>query len=181
MLGLEQGKNLFFQDGKWLAHALPLSIQRFPFDVRPDGEQLGVYIDEKSDLVSETEGEALFTEAGEPTDFLKSRHQMLGDIANSELATSRFIKKLQELDLIEELQLGVQYASGQQRNVTGLFSVSEKRLNELSDDVMLELRKTGFLGAIYAHLLSISQLNRLVQLSATTDAPIARSPNGTGS
>jgi hypothetical protein len=173
MFGLEQGSNMFFQDNKWQAHVMPLSIQRFPFDVRPDGDKLGVFIDEKSDLVGESEGQPLFTEAGEPSEFLQHRHNMLSEIANSEMSTQKFIKQLEEYNLIDEVQLVVQYATGQKRNVTGLHSISEKRLNELDDEKILDLKKTGFLGAIYAVLLSISQLNRLVQLSVKTEQPIA--------
>lgn len=173
MFGLEQGSNMFFQDDKWQAHVMPLSIQRFPFDVRPDGDKLGVFIDEKSELVGETEGQALFNESGEPSEFLQHRHNMLSEIANSEMSTQKFIKQLEAYNLIDEVQLVVQYATGQKRNVTGLHSISEKRLNELDDEKILDLKKTGFLGAIYAVLLSISQLNRLVQLSAKSEQPIA--------
>ena len=165
MLGVEANQNLFFKDGAWAGHAVPLNIQRFPFDVRPDGDKLGVFIDEGSDLLVD-DGEALFTEDGEPTEFLKNRQQLLGDIANSEMATQRFIKTLIDMDLMEELDMVVGYADGQQRNVTGVFTVSEKKLNELDDEKHKELRTSGFIGAIYALLLSLGQLNRLVQLSA---------------
>lgn len=171
MLGLDQGSNLFFQNDKWLAHALPLSIQRYPFDVRPDGDKLGVYIDENAEVFGD-EGEPLFTEEGEPTDYLKSRNQMLGDIANSEMSTQKFVTELQELNLIDEVQLTITYATGQKRNVTGLNIISEQRLNELSDEKTLELKKSGFLAAAYAMLMSLGQLNRLVQLSADSAQPI---------
>ena len=41
--------------------------------------------------------------------------------------------------------------------------IDEKKLNELSDDVFLELRKLGFLTAIYAHLMSLQHTQKLVQ------------------
>ena len=171
MLGIESNQNMYMQDGKWQGHAVPLNIQRFPFDVRPDGDKLGVFIDEESELITE-DGEALFTESGEPTEFLKSRQQMLGDIANSEMATQRFIKELVELELLEPLEMMVHYGNGQQRSVTGVTTISETKLNELADEKILELKKSGFLGAIYAMLMSLGQLNRLVQLSANTENPI---------
>lgn len=171
MFGFEQGSNLFFKEDKWQAHVMPLSIQRYPFDVRPDGDKLGVFIDENSDVIGE-EGEAMFTEEGEPTEFLKSRHQMLGDIANSEVATQKFIKELQDANVLDDVQLIIQYASGQKRNVTGLTTINEQRLNELSDEKTLEFKKAGYLGACYAMMLSLGQINRLVQLSVGTEQPI---------
>lgn len=171
MLGLEQGKNMYFHEDKWQAHVMPMNIQRFPFDVRPDGDKLGVYIDENSDLVGD-KGEPLFTEEGEPSDYLKNRQQLLGEITNSEMATQRFIKEITELNLFDPLQLTVQYANGEQRNVTGVYSINEKRVNELSDEKTLELKKSGYLGAIYTVMISLAQINRLVQLSANSDKPI---------
>jgi len=172
MLGTEQGVNMFMQSGKWSAHNVPLNIQRYPFDVRPDGDKLGVYIDENSALVGTEEGELLFTEAGEPSPFLQNRQQLLSDLANSEMATQRFIAKLVELDLLDAITLRVQYASGQQRNINGMKCISEKRLHALGDDKILELHKAGFLGAIYAVMMSLGQLNRLVQLSADGETAI---------
>lgn len=171
MFGLEQNSNLYFQNDKWMGHIVPLNVQRYPFDVRPDGEKLGVFFDENSSLIGD-EGEALFTEAGEPSEYLNKQQQMLGDIANSEMATQRFIKEVVDLGLLDTIQLAVQYVNGENRNVTGLHSINEKRLNELPDDKILELKKSGHLGAIYTSMLSLGQLNRLVQLSSTTDKPI---------
>jgi len=69
---LIQNVNLFLGRRQMAGSTCALNIQRYPFDIRPDGEKLGVFIDENSKLIAD-EGEALFTEAGEPTDFLKNR------------------------------------------------------------------------------------------------------------
>ena len=172
MLGTEQGVNLFMLKDAWAVNAVPLNILRYPFDVRPDGDKLGVFIDENSNLVGEEEGELLFTEEGEASPFLQNRQQLLTELANSEMATQRFISKLNELQLFDPITLRVQYTNGQQRNITGMKSINEKRLMQLADEQILELHKAGFLGAIYAVLLSLGQLNRLVQLSADGASPI---------
>ena len=171
MLGMEQNQNLFLATDRWKGPHVPMNVLRYPFDVRPDGDKLGVYIDENSDLIGE-EGQPLFTEAGEPSDFLKNRQQFLSDLANSEMMTQRFIKQVLELDLLEEIQIRLVYASGQQRNVTGMMSINEKKLLELPEDKVMELHKSGFLGAMYAIMMSLGQLNRLVELSKDTDNPI---------
>ncbi len=171
MLGLDQGKNLFWAEDRWQAPHVPMNVKRYPFDIRPDGERLGLYIDENSDMISD-EGEALFTEAGEPSDFLKNRQQFLSELANSEVQNQRFIKQLQELDLLEEIQIRLAYVNGQLRNVTGVLSINEKKLVELDDDKVLALHKAGYLGAAYSMMLSLGQLNRLVELSNKTDNPV---------
>jgi hypothetical protein len=171
MLGMEPGQNLFLVEDKWNAPHIPMNIVRYPFDVRPDGEKLGVYIDENSDQIKE-EGQPLFKDDGEPSDFLNNRQQLLVDLANSEMLTQQFVKKVVELGLLDDVQLRLQYVSGQGRNVGGMMTINEKKLMELSDEQVLELHKAGFLGAMYAIMMSLGQLNRLIELSAKTDNPI---------
>jgi hypothetical protein len=170
MLGIEQGVNLFMSEGKWSGHVVPLNIQRYPFDVRPDGDKLGVFIDENSDLVG-TEGEPLFA-GEEPSPFLDNRQKLLSELANSEMATREFVKKIEELDLLDAIVIRAQYANGQQRNINGMQTISEKRLQALDADTVAELHKSGYLGAIYAVLLSLGQLNRLVQLTQGGENPV---------
>lgn len=170
MLGIEQGVNLFMRDGKWSGHVVPLNIQRYPFDVRPDGDKLGVFIDENSDLVGKV-GEPLFVEDG-PSPFLDNRQKLLSELANSEMATRDFIQKIEDLGLFDSIVIRAQYANGQQRNINGMQTISEKRLQELDADTIAELHKSGYLGAIYAVMLSLGQLNRLVQLTQGGENPV---------
>ncbi|OJF69063.1 SapC protein [Alteromonas sp. V450] len=171
MLGMEQGQNLFLAGDKWKGPHVPMNIVRYPFDVRPDGDKLGVFIDENSDLISD-EGQALFNDKGEPTEFLEARQTFLADLANSEMLTQRFVNKVVELELLDPIQIRLAYKDGSQRNVTGMMSINEKKLLELPDEQVLELHKQGFLGAIYAIMMSVGQLNRLVELSNDTENPI---------
>ncbi len=171
MLGLESGQNLYYAEERWQGPHVPLNIQRYPFDIRPDGDKLGVFIDENSDLISE-EGQALFTETGEPTELLKNRQQFLGDLANSEVQNQRFIKQLVENELLEEISIRISYVSGQVRNVTGILAIDERKLVALDDDKILAMHKAGFLGACYSTMLSLGQLNRLVELSNKSDNPV---------
>jgi hypothetical protein len=170
MLGIEQGVNLFMQNDKWSGHVVPLNVQRYPFDVRPDGDKLGVFIDENSDLVGK-EGEPLFTD-GAPSPYLENRQKLLSELANSEMATRDFVKKIEELGLFDSIVIRAQYANGQQRNINGMQTISEKRLQALDADTVAELHKTGYLGAIYAILMSLGQLNRLVQLTQSSENPV---------
>lgn len=171
MLGMEQGQNLFLTGESWKGPHVPMNVLRYPFDVRPDGDKLGVYIDENSDLIND-EGNALFTAEGEASEFLQNRQQFMADLANSEMLTQRFVQQVVDLELLDPIQIRLTYQDGAQRNVTGMLSINEKKLLELSDEKVLELHKAGFLGAMYAVMMSVGQLNRLVELSNDTENPI---------
>ncbi|MFB1037103.1 MAG: SapC family protein, partial [Sinobacterium sp.] len=107
-----------------------------------------------------------------PSPFLDNRQKFLSDLAHSEMATRDFVKKLEELDLFDAIVIRAQYVNGQQRNITRMQTISEKRLQALDAATITDLHKIGYLGAIYAVMLSLGQLNRLVQLTQSTENPV---------
>lgn len=171
MLGVEQDQNLFLLGENWKGPHVPMNIMRYPFDVRQDGENLAVYIDEDSDLLNKDEGQPLFDGDG-VSEFMADRQRFLTNLANSEIQTKAFIDHITGLGLFEEIQIFVGYKDGGRRNVTGMFSINEKKLLDLDDEKVLELHKKGYLGACYSVLLSLGQLARLVDLSHGLDNPI---------
>ncbi len=75
LLGLKSGVNVFVDaEGKWQASYIPAVIRRYPFTLTPGGAdgQFIVCLDEDSNLVSETEGAALFDEEGKPTQVIEN-------------------------------------------------------------------------------------------------------------
>jgi len=171
MLGIEKESNLYFAEGRWQAPQVPMNIQRYPFDIRPDNGNLGVFIDDASALITD-DGAPLFTAEGEAADLLKNRLEFLDFLANSERLTQEFITKVVELDLLTEIEIRMVTDAGERRAITGMLSIDENKLFNLPDEEILTLHKKGFSGAIYALMMSLSQLNRLVELSNKTDKPI---------
>ena len=50
------------------------------------------------------------------------------------------------------------------KRLTGAYAIHEEILNNLSDEEFLEFRKNNYLPAIYSHLTSLAQINRLAEL-----------------
>jgi hypothetical protein len=50
------------------------------------------------------------------------------------------------------------------KNINGCYVINEERLNALSMERFAELREKQYLPAIYAHLVSLAQIERLVML-----------------
>ncbi|TVQ68584.1 MAG: peptidase [Oceanospirillales bacterium] len=167
MLGLEAGENLFIsEDGSWKASYVPAIIRRYPFALARNSdqpEQFTVCIDEDADVVSKAEGQALFDEKGEPTNVVDNVKKYLGEMHQMEIFTKAFSHFLSENNLFTPLSMRVRY-DGQIRNVTGCYVVNEERLNNLSDKKFLEIREKRYLAPIFAHLTSLSQLERLAML-----------------
>ena len=166
LLGLNVGQNLFVDNaGKWRASYVPAIIRRYPFALAPggtDGQYL-VCIDEASSLVGTTQGAALFDDRGEPTQVIDNVKRYLSELQQMEAVTHGFTEFLAKHNMFTPLNLSVRDNS-QVKNILGCYVINEERLNNLSDELFLEIKNKRYLSAVYAHLISLAQTERLVKL-----------------
>jgi hypothetical protein len=163
LLGLEDGENLFVQEDKWQASYIPAIIRRYPFALAKTGEdgRFLVCIDEQSELVNKKEGQKLFDEDGTPAEMMERVKKYLGELQQMEVFTENFCKYLAEKNMFTPLNMKVRIGR-ELRNITGAYIVNEERLNSLSDETFLEMRSRKYIPVVYAHLSSISQIERLL-------------------
>lgn len=181
LLGLDAGENLFVgADGKWEASYVPAIIRRYPFALAATGSegQFTICIDEGSELVSDGEGSPLFDDKGEPTAVIDNVKRYLSELQQMDQLTQQFSAWLKENNMLTPLNMRVR-DHDKVKNIAGCYVVNEERLNNLSDDRYLELRAKRFLPAIYAQLISLAQVERLMSLkdrrveAAAAPAPAA--------
>ena len=172
LLGLEAGENLFIDaQGKWAASYIPAIIRRYPFALvkASDADRFIVCVDEASSLLNDSEGAALFDEKGQPTQVIENVKRYLGELQQMDQITGEFSRFLVENNLLTPLNMKVN-AGNQVRNITGCYVINEERLNNFSDAKFLEVRQKGYLPAIYAHLISLAQIERLAGLKKPAEA-----------
>lgn len=166
LLGLDAGENLFVDaEGKWQGSYIPAIIRRYPFALASTSEegQFTVCIDEGSNLVDDTEGLPLFNEKGEPAEVLENVKRYLSELQQMDTFTTQFCQFFASNNMFTPLNLRVNQA-GQVKNISGCYVINEERLNSLSDERFLALRKLQYLPATYSHLSSLTQIERLVTL-----------------
>ena len=166
LLSLDAGENLFVgKDGKWQASYVPAIIRRYPFALAkmPEQDNYTVCIDEDSEYVGTEDGQPLFNEAGEPTEVIENVKRYLGELQQMEAFTKEFCHFLSENNLFTPLNMRVR-ALDQIKNVKGCYVINEERLNNLSDSKFLNIKAKRYLAPIYAHLTSLSQIERLALL-----------------
>ncbi len=172
MYGIKPGDNLIIgDDGTWTAHYIPGIVMTYPFRLVPGGQdqnQMALAIDEESNWVSKDQGNAIFNADGSETEYLTKRKEALTTYFEHAQITQGFVQILSDLDLFIERGLTVD-VNGDQVNLNGLFFIDENKLNELPDEKFNDLRKRGFLPAIYAHMISVSQIRRLGRLKGERD------------
>lgn len=179
ILGLRDGENLMVRaDGSWDARYMPAFLRRYPFAYAadPDG-RLNLLVDAAWDGFNDKEGELLVQPNGEPTEFLKQAMAYLDTFEQESMRTRAFCERLVALDLLTSRQLDgslPEAAGGQTVSVGGFSVVDEEKLRALPDAVVLELHRSGALGLIQAHLLSLGNAPRLLErLAPRAAAPAA--------
>jgi len=174
MLGFESGENLYYEEDKWNAIYVPLSISQIPFGLGLDPEKektLTACIDVDSEFVGEDKENAIFDADGNETEFYKNVQERLGRLYDNEVMTEQFIEEMIKYDLLIELEMNMQLASGETKKLKGLHGIDEKKLQTLSDETVLDFHKRGLFIPIHAMLCSVGQLNRLAQLRNLSDNP----------
>lgn len=173
LLGLRQDENLFVDtDGRWETGTyIPAFIRRYPFILaeKPagaEGEDMTVFLDEKYEGFGQADGERLFKEDGTDTELLTSAVKFLGEFQQNVARTRWFMDQLVKHDLLEARNVslkkeGKDGVDGASINLTGVFMVNEEKLRQLDEKTTLEFAREGVFGWIYAHLLSLSNIDRL--------------------
>ena len=165
LLGLRNSENLFVDaDGKWDGRYIPAFVRRYPFVLAqlPESKDLTVCIDQGYAGYNAEDGKSLFDENGESTPLLQRAIDFLSDYQRQYRRTEAFIQRLVDNDLLMSLSAKVNMTGGQQFALTGFMVIDEKKLLKLEDEAALKLFRAGELAWVYSHLLSLSNLSRLV-------------------
>lgn len=164
LLSLRNDENLFVNnEGKWDARYVPAFVRRYPFVLAEnDGKQFTVCIDEAFPGLNEKDGQPLFDEKGGNTPFLQNALDFLNNYQSQFKQTEEFVKHLKDLDLLIEISAKAELAGGENYLLGGLYIVDEQKLLKLTPKKSYELFQSGKLGWIYAHLISLSNMSRLL-------------------
>jgi len=166
LVGIREKENLFVDaNGKWLGSYIPAFVRRYPFvlNIDPDTKDPLVLVDEACDGLSQTEGDRLFNDDGSETELTKSMLSFLGDFKMQGEFSNQFMERLKKYNLLEAQAVVVNRGDEPKITLDGFHIVSEKRLNELDDAAILDLARSGDLARIHTHLLSLNNIQRVVQ------------------
>ncbi len=167
LLGLEAGENLFVgADGVWRSDYVPAVIRSYPFALARAGSDgdVALCIDAASESISLTEGDPLFDGQAQPTTALESIRSHFAHLRQMQQQTDLFCRALAERNLLSPLEIRVR-REGRTLELNGLFAVNEDRLEGLSDARLAPLRQARWLGAIYAHIVSLQHIQRLAGMN----------------
>lgn len=166
MTGLEDRQNLFLtDDGRWRGDSyVPAYVRRWPFfaaQLKDNPERSLVCVDPAG---LEPSDNPFIDETGEPTEHWRDTERMVNEMESARRQTQALMRALTDLDLIEPFEAHAVTREGKRMRMGNLFRVSEARLNKLPEKQIKQLMTKGYLSRIYAHLISLENFQRLLDL-----------------
>ena len=163
VLGLTLGENLYVSGERWRAQYLPVILRQYPFCIaRLDAERFAICVDMAFKGVGAEGGQPVFTEDGQPGELLKSMKEQL-EVLEGEIQRTRLVgKRLLELGVLREMRFDATLPDGNKHTVDGFLTVDDAKMTALPDSVVGDLHRTGVLGLIHLHWVSLGNMRRLV-------------------
>ncbi len=181
LLGLRDEENLYLNgEGKWDARYVPAFVRRYPFVAVQDNnasDKLLVCMDEAFAGFNQDEGERLFDEAGAETPFLKNALAFVQGYQNEAQHTAEFCREVEQLGLLNEMSAMAELNDGRKFRLDGLWVIDEAKLQALSAAAAVDLFRRGWLGLVYAQLLSLGHLRVLLDRAAVRGETDAVAPD----
>lgn len=171
VLGLEAQQNLFVAgDDTWDAGVyLPAYVRRYPFcmtRVTVDGKEQSERIACVEKRAVNTKGEALYDNKGVPLPVWDHLRKLLFEFEADLGRTEDLCRKLHELHLLETFTAQIAPQNESPIALTGMYRISEEKLQALPAGTLQELARNGMLSRVYTHLLSLDNFQRLLDRRA---------------
>ena len=170
VMGIRQQENLFVTDGQFdQDFYMPAFARRYPFVLANDkgSDRFVVCVDEAATCVTKKTPQQKFFDGEDTSQFTKEAFQFLQDFERDRQATSAMVEEFKKLDLFEPKTMNFQGQNADgtpapQQKIADYFAVSESKLRELPADKLKDLHDRGFIAVANAHLISLSNWQRLV-------------------
>jgi hypothetical protein len=169
ILGLKKDENDNIDaDGRWRKGAyIPAFIRRYPFVLAETGkgpEELTVCLDRDYAGWSTSEGVPLFNDDGSNSELLDNALKFLQEFGRQIERTKVFVAELDKRGLLIRRNADITGSDGSKFHIQDFLAVDEEKFGKLPAADLEFLHQQGFLGWIYAHLMSIANFTDLFEL-----------------
>lgn len=167
LLGVQPDVNAYLlPNGQWQARYIPAHIRRYPFTLArgsepaPEADKIAftIMIDSAASQLSSSQGTPLFTDTGDLSPLLQKVQEFLLALERDSEHTLEMVRALAAADLLIERVLRVQPKSGKGNALKGLRVIDTAKFAALPVETLQTLKASGALLLVYAHLLSLANL-----------------------
>ena len=121
-------------------------------------------------FVARADAPPLFAADGAPLPAWDTIQRLLEAIESARQQTRVLCKRLDALGLLVPFEALAMPRQGQRMRLQGLFRVDEERMNAIPGKDLRQMLRKGELKATYAHLVSLENFAKLMQLAVERDA-----------
>jgi len=164
LLGVENENKFVEADGKWKKNCyIPAFVGRYPFLFMEDNDNLVLTLDPSQKIPKSEAGENyFFEEDNQHSEFLKKIVASMTSAHKFTRLTKEFISTLDNLGLLEASGMSGKTAEGKEFSIGGFYIIKEEKLTALTQKAQAKLCKKGFTQFITAHMISLSNMNKLI-------------------
>jgi SapC len=170
VVGLIDDVNLFVdENGEWEKNRyIPGYVRRYPFGLanESDSERMAIVIDTAYEGL-QPNGELPLFVNDEPAEMTQSAIEFCKAFEQDRQMTDEFTARLKQFDIIQG-QTAHFTPPGQteQSTFAEYFGIDENKLNGLTDEQYLEVRREGMLAVIYGLVMSMGNWRTMLQRRA---------------
>ncbi|CAN5365567.1 SapC family protein [soil metagenome] len=157
IVGLMPDQNLFVDaHGAWRSGCyIPAYVRRYPFILAedPEGQSVQLCVEDDPEVLVTAGGRPLFAN-GAPSAMTQEAFSFCKHHRAEHLATGPFVEALIACGIVVERTAGVILPDGREIQLEGLAGIEEVKFAALPDEAHALLKRQGWLGAVYAQILS---------------------------
>ncbi|MFM1885403.1 MAG: hypothetical protein RL026_560 [Pseudomonadota bacterium] len=171
LIGVDRS-NLFVDDKFWAQDIyIPAYVRRHPFglmQMNAEGTELALCIDADSPRFAQggEEGQALFGDDQQPSEFTKNAMQFCQAYSAESAQTLEFRRALTAKGLLVDRRVDGTLPGGQKIGIDGFQIVDTEKLQNLDDATIAEWHRKGYLAAVFFHLASLARIGDLMARKA---------------
>ena len=166
LVGIDKdGKNLAIdENGKFRGDYIPAFLRRYPFIMVKTGEeQMALGCDIESGCFSSPEGQRIFDDEGKPTEILNNIGNFLKGLEDEFLITRNLVAELDRLGILEDRVLSIGEGDSAKK-IGGFKTVEHEKMTALSDDILVDMVKKGWIEVITLQQFSLKNIDKLIAL-----------------
>jgi hypothetical protein len=148
---------------------IPAFVRRYPFvfATDPGSDKMLLCVDAEAAMISDKPDVRLF-DGDQPSQFTQDAIEFCKEFERQRRATMEFVEMVDKAGLFEQKTVSftprdAQGNPGQPQKIADYFAISEDALNGLPQAKFEEIRNTGALAAMYAHMVSLMNWQRVIQ------------------
>lgn len=178
VMGIRQQENLFVTEGQYNQdYYMPAFARRYPFVLAGDqaNDRFIVCVDTEAECVTDKSPTQAFFDKDDTSAFTKEAFQFLQNYERDRQATVKMIEDFKAADLFESKVMNFQGnnpdgSEAPLQKIADYFAVSEEKMKALPAEKLKEFSDRGYLAVAHAHLVSLGNWQRLVNMTLRLQA-----------